>query len=797
MPQPFSSRPATWLAAAVLYLAAMPCLATPPSEVAPVASSATGLYLVFFEEAPLATYRGGVAGLEATHAASRGAHKLDAKSAASRAYLDFLERRQNAHLGAIEREIKRALEVTFRYRAGGNGVAVAMSAAEAVTTARVPGVVAVVADRLEPLATDAGPIWIGAGTIWDGSSTGGLGASKGEGTIVGVVDTGVNMQHPSFADNPADGHVFANPLGAGNHVGWCDPGNPNFDPAFVCNDKLIGAWDFADAVSTDNDGPEDDNGHGSHTASTAAGNTLLSPAISGVAPHANLITYDACFTNAQGQGQCPTSATSAGVDQAILDGVDAINYSISGGNTPWNAADIDSFFLSAVEAGIFVAASAGNSGPAASTVSHRGPWVTTVGASTHDRVTIANQLVAASGGIAPPGDITGASRTGGYGPAAVVHAGNFSNGDPNPEQCLNPFPATTWTAGEIVMCDRGSIARVLKCANVAAGGAAGCVLGNVAGGATGTNADPHVIPAIHVDTADAGILRTWLATGSGHTATITSGSLVLDPAQGDVMAGFSSRGPSDLDVLKPDVTNPGVSIYAAVNAGSIPGFPGPDFGTLSGTSMSSPHTAGSAALVRSVHPAWTPSEVKSALMSTAKVSGVLDDDGVTPATPFARGAGRVDLTRAARAGLVLDETGAAYQAANPGLGGDPQTLNVASMKSGACPGSCGWTRTVCSTAASSVLWTASTSSVAGLEISVSPASFTLAPAGCQVLDISAVIFSLPLPAAFQFASLSLRPNDAGIPVASLPIAVLGTSVGGIFADGFESGDTSQWSASTP
>lgn len=790
-----SGRPAA--RPAFLFLAiALSCSSAWAAEAASDQSTPTGLYLVFFEEAPLASYRGGVPGLAATHAASRGEGKLNARSAASRAYLAYLESRQDAHLESISGVLGRSLEVTFRYRAGANGVAASMGAAEASRLTSIPGVTAVVPDRLDPIDTDAGPSWISADTIWNGSSTGGLGASKGEGTVVGVIDTGVNMAHPSFADNPADGHSFVNPLGTGNHVGWCDPGNPNFDPMFVCNNKLIGAWDFADAVSSDDDGPEDDNGHGSHTASTSAGNTLTDPEISGVAPHANLITYDACFTNAQGQGQCPFSATSASVDQAILDGVDAINYSISGGGSPWSAGDINSFFLSAVEAGVFVAASAGNSGPAASTVAHRGPWVTTVGASTHHRATVANQLADVTGGVSPPADMSGSSRTAAYGPASIVHAGGFANGDPNPEQCLNPFPAGTWTSGEIVMCDRGTIARVLKCANVAAGGAAGCVLGNVAGGAAGTNADPHVIPAIHIDTGDADALRTWLSTGLGHTATITAGILQLDPALGDIMAGFSSRGPSSLDVLKPDVTNPGVSIFAAVNAGSIAGFPGPDFGNLSGTSMSSPHTAGSAALVRAIHPTWTPSEIKSALMTTAKVDGVLDNDGVLPATPFARGAGRVDLSRAALAGLVFDETGANYTAANPGTGGDVKTLNVPSLKNANCDGSCAWTRTACNATSATVTWTDSSSDQTGISIGINPGQFTLAPGACQTFTVSLVILSAPGSIGFRFASIALTPDDAAIPDTHLPIVFDGTP-GGIFVDGFEAGDTSAWSSTVP
>ena len=120
------------------------------------------------------------------------------------------------------------------------------------------------------------------------------------------------------------------------------------------------------------------------------------------------------------------------------------------------------------------------------------------------------QLTDMTGGTGAPSDMTGASRTTGYGPATIVYAQDYSNGDPDPEQCLNPFPAGTWTSGEIVLCDRGTIARVLKCANVAAGGAAGCVLANVTGGTATIVPDPHVIPATHIAAADGDVLRAWL-----------------------------------------------------------------------------------------------------------------------------------------------------------------------------------------------------------------------------------------------------------------------------------------------
>lgn len=758
---------------------ASPAAATPEHP-------ANGVYLVFFPEPPLAVYEGGVPGLEPTHPAVRGERRLDPRSPASRAYLGWLEGRQGERLAAIEAALGRTVPVIFAYRAAGNGLALRLSAAEAEVVRGLAGVAEVVPDRDQPLDTDRGPVFIGADTIWDGSQTGGLPGSEGEGAVVGVIDSGVNMDHPSFSDQPVDGHAYENPLGAGNHVGWCDPGNPNFDPQFVCNEKLIGAWDFADAVSVDDDGPEDSDGHGSHTASTAAGNHLDYSDdgvadISGVAPHANLITYDACYVDpGSGLGLCPFSATSASVDQAVLDGVvDAINYSISGGGNPWGGSDIDSFFLNAVAAGIFVAASAGNSGPTPGTVAHLGPWMTTVAASTHDRVQHDNALVDMGGGISPPADIAGQSRTAAYGPAPIVYAGDYANGDPDPEQCLSPFPAGTWS-GEIVVCDRGSIARVLKGQNVADGGAGGLVLANVAGGATGLASDAHVVPAIHVEVAGGDALRTWLASGSGHTATITASTMVLDPDQGDVMADFSSRGPNDsFDVLKPDVSNPGVNVYAAVATGFFDepdlAFDGIELFWLSGTSMSSPHTAGSGALLRSLHPDWSPTQIKSALMTTG-TTALLKEDGVTPADAFDVGAGRVDLSAAGRAGLLLDESEAAYRAAEPALGGDPGALNLPSLAAGDCAGSCAWSRTVEGSAASGVSWTVTATAPTGVAMAVAPATFGVAPGGTVTLDVGAKALPGAVLDAWELGELVLTPDDATVPTAHFPVAVRPTAV---------------------
>ena len=578
-------------------------------------------YLLVLRESPLATYAGEIAWLAPTSPRARGETRLDPGSPSSRRYRAYLERRRAAHLRAIEAAIGRDLEPLNSYEAVVHGVSVLLSEREAGIVAAHPAVRRLVEDYSLELATDAGPVWIGAAGVWDGSATGGQGATRGEGVIVGSIDSGINMDHPSFADPGGDGYDHVNPLGPGVFTGWCDPANipPGGNPGpWVCNDKLVGAWDFTDAYCTatglcaEDDGPEDDHSHGSLTAGTAVGNVTPAYGISGVAPHAALITYDTCYTEAPFGGRCPLVNLVAAVDRAVLDGVDVITFSIVGGTDPWSPDDIDSYFLTAVEAGVLVSAAAGNDGPGAGLVLHRGPWVLTTGATTHDRIAIANQLVDLAGGPGPLTELTGESRTGGYGPAPIVHARDYPV-VPNAARCgdwLDAFPAATWTGGEIVVCDQGDIPEAIKCFNVKEGGAGGCVIANVNPGVE-TQADPHVLPAIHLESAAGDSLRAWLASGSGHTASITAAA-GSGPGSADVVAEFSSRGPNvSFDVIKPELVAPGVAIFAPArddfvgfwsSQPEIPGLAVKEYGHFQGTSLSTPHASGSAALLRGLFP---------------------------------------------------------------------------------------------------------------------------------------------------------------------------------------------------
>ncbi|SDS11155.1 S8 family serine peptidase [Jiangella sp. DSM 45060] len=757
-------------------------------------AAAPELYIVQLDQPAVPAYDGGIDGLAATGPQARGAEPLDADSRAAQAYAGHLEEEQAELVARIDDEIGRAPEVAFTYTYALNGIAVELTKDEALAVAELPGVTSVTVDVERELHTDVGPEWIGAPALWDGSGTPAADdtGTKGEGVVVGVIDTGINPANPSFADDVpvaegGDGYDHTNPRGAGTYVGVCDPANPAHIPDWGCNDKLIGAWDF---TSVDGTNPYDNDGHGSHTASTSAGNQVTATTysakgtehefsatrtIKGVAPHANVIAYDAC--NADG---CPGSATLASINQAIADGVDVVNYSIgspSASPDPWS--DTDSVaFLNARAAGVYVASSAGNEGPGAATTGSPGdvPWLTAVGAVQHNRQWQAEvQNLTADGGQTLPairGQAFSAATSGTF---PLVDAADLDN----PLCLADGFPAGTDFTGQIVVCDRGENGRVEKGQIVGALGAEGFVLANDEASGTSLNADPHAIPAVHITYDDGVALKAWMASVTGEQASLSGGLEVISDDLGDIMASFSSRGPNRaVELISPAVSAPGVDVLAANGVGNEVSW-----GFISGTSMASPHVAGSYALLKALHgDDWSPAEAQSALMTTS-VTEVTDNDG-TPADWFDMGSGRVDLDVAAMAGLVLDVTPAEYAAADPGEGGDVKALNTASMTDRQCLQTCTWTRTVTGTSTGAGTWTVSTDGITdGIAVTVEPSTFTIAEGQDIELTITADVTGAPTDA-YQFATVVLTPAEgSAAPVAHLPVAALPSN--GVLPEGID------------
>ena len=612
---------------------------------------------------------------------------------------------------------------------------------------------------------EGGFAWIGAPEIWRG--VGGMDGTRGEGVIVGVIDTGINPISESFAEVGGDGYKHTNPKD--QYLGVCDPANDSYDPEFPCNDKLIGAWGH----SLVNDGsPRDMDGHGSHTAGTSAGNivygaTVTAPTgfsvtkdIAGVAPHANVIAYSVC-----GEAGCYLSSILFAINQAIEDGVDVINYSIGGGSSdPWG--DVDSLaYLSAMDAGIFVATSAGNSGPDFATLGSPAdaPWTTAVAASSHNYFYKNSVADLTGGATTPPADIIGQSITPGYGPAPIVDAADYGNPLCLPDQFTGKFD------GEIVLCDAGEIARVAKGENVAANGGGALILTRPPTSPDGSGyleADTHVIPATHITYTDAEVLRDWLASGIDHQGRITGTETVQADEYADVLAYFSSRGvnPSAPSVVKPNITAPGRAIFAAFHEGYSDAEQ--DYNIIQGTSMSSPHIAGSGALLTALHPDWTPMQIQSAMMTTSLLEHY-KEDGTTQADPFDMGAGRIDLPQAAQAALVLDETLENFLAADPLAGGEPANLNLAGIGQANCVVTCSWTRTVTNVSGKYTYWKA----VRAENYDVTPKYFRLAPGASQELTITADASEAPI-GNWQFAQLKLESMGKRTPDAHFPLALL-------------------------
>ncbi|MBW2647353.1 MAG: S8 family serine peptidase, partial [Deltaproteobacteria bacterium] len=730
------------------------------------------IYIVTFKEAPVASYKGDVPGLKATSIRVTGAKKLDVKSEKCQAYIKYLDKKQSDFIKKMSQVVKRSPKVVKKYKIATNGIVAELTSKEARVIEKMSGVKKVVRDWTEKVQTDAGPKWIGAEGIWDGSATGV--STKGEGVIVGVIDTGINMDHPSFSDVGGDGYDHTNPKGDGVYTGWCDTVDPNYDSFLPCNDKLIGVW------SGDEDSPEDAGGHGTHTASTAAGNVLnnvtinapttsltLEEPISGVAPHANIIAYN--IEAEPGSGSAWGSVIIAATEQAITDGVDVINYSFGGGGgNPWVFAE---HWFNVREAGIFVATSAGNGGPDPDTIGSpaNAPWLMSVAASSHNRK-LGNALIGLTSDSATLDNIEGEGVTGSLGDRSIVYAGDI---DPDNCGCDGDYAPGTFD-GEIVVCDYYSsghayIGRVNKSINLADAGAGGFILINNSDWASAVMVDSYAIPGMCIPFDAGENLKTWLASGVDHTGAIRG--VLEEPAPGDIMAGFSSRGPNGPvpDVIKPDVTAPGRRIVAAVNT-TDPSDP-PEFDVYQGTSMSSPHAAGAAALMCALYPNWTPAEIQSVLMSTA-LNTTLKEDAATSADPFDVGAGRIDLNLAANAGLALDETPENLWNSNPLTEGDPTTLNLASLCNSNCVGGCSWTRVVRNTLDQPVTWTASVDVPSGVTLDVSPGNFTIGSNETQEIVITVNVTGMPVNewifGSVTFSAIEGVASDAHFPVAVLP-----------------------------
>ncbi len=765
-----------------------------------------GRYIVMTKGAPLARYAGGVTGFARTRPTS--GHKLDVRSAASKRYAAHLLAKHRSVLGRAGISTR---AISHQYSVAFNGFSAKLSKSQADKLAHTPGVLKVWPVEMRTGDTVSTPRFLGldgAGGVWRRQFGGD--AKAGRGMIVADLDSGIWPENPAFAPlakTPDQEKIDA------KWNGTCDVG---VEEPIACNNKLIGARyygeDYDNDISLDFNSPRDYNGHGSHTASTAAGDHGVPASargidlglMSGMAPAARISVYKVLWQNDEGEASGSTDGIVAAIDDAVADGADVINYSISGSSTFIVTPDELAFF-NAAAAGVFVSASAGNSGDTvgASSVAHNAPWEMTVAASTHDRG--AAKTVTLGDGTS----YTGLGYGPAVGPATLIDGANAGPGAPTEASTLcyssewpgGPGLDPTKVAGKIVLCTRGTNDRVDKSKAVQEAGGIGMVLIDANSGQSPT-ADFHSVPSIHVDSAQGAVIKQYADTAATPTATISA--MDSTPVEAPTMAGFSSYGPALAgggDLLKPDITAPGVSVIAAV---APPDNDGLDFNAYAGTSMAAPHITGVAALIRQKHPR---------LVADGGQVGADDDRiaahepgnpikrGTSNATPLDFGAGHVTPAPAFDPGLVYDSDpvdwisyGCAigqFQLVDSEICGlvpsiDPSDFNSPSIAIGALAGSQTISRTVTNVSGNASKYTASIQAPPGTTVTASTNGFHSLPRRSSSYSLTITRTSAPLNA-WTFGSItwtdkkghSVRSPIAVKPVAlAAPSAVTGNGVSG-------------------
>ena len=713
-------------------------------------------------------------------------------------------------------------ELLYRYHYGLNGFAARMHPSQAHKLDSLPEVLHVWEDEVRSLPTNYSLEFLG---LFD--NDGGLRGTPGldgDGIIIGVIDSGIAPEHPALqdtreADRPSlcegdwaensllgrwlcrrydireDVLVFEAPEGWN---GICQVGE-RFE-LDDCNNKLIGARYFvsgAQATGPIDDGEimsaRDADGHGTHTATTAAGNRVKASIfdsfigrIEGVAPAARIAVYKACWLRpGDTRASCNTSDLANAIDAALADGVDIINYSVGSSLTRITAPD-DLALMAATKAGVLTVVAAGNDGPNFGTIGSPagGPWVITAAASTRDGETstealeiktppsIAGLYVAREANVTPPlEDIDPLEAR-----LVLVDDGEGTNSDAC-EALDNDFDIS----GNIALIQRGGCEFDIKITNAGNAGAIAALVYNIAGDPivmNGTSGSSD-IPALMIGQADGNLILAELDDGNDVNVVLDKKLFLTEPDTGNTMATFSSRGQGPvLDILKPDVTAPGVNILAGFTPDAANATTGENYAYLSGTSMSTPHVAGVAALLLQANPTWSPSAIKSALMTTAHQSVTLAD-GETEAIPFDYGAGHIVPNDAVDPGLVYDVTDDEFDAfacgtASPAVADDRcdelelagfsfvgSDLNQPSIAVSRLASLQTVRRRVTNVGETAGTYTAEIVAPSGITVSVNPMSITVAPGESVTFDVTFGYDSGPLDL-WRFGSLTWTSNDHSV-----------------------------------
>ncbi|XP_022748166.1 subtilisin-like protease SBT1.6 [Durio zibethinus] len=583
-----------------------------------------------------------------------------------------------------------------------HGFSASLTETHAASLSNHPSMLAVFEDHRRELHTTRSPQFLGLRNqhgLWSDSD-------YGSDVIIGVFDTGVWPERRSFSD------TNLGPVPA-RWKGVCQTGTKF--AAESCNRKLIGARFFSKGheaaagpggpITGINEtiefmSPRDADGHGTHTASTAAGRHAFRASMEGyaagiakgVAPKARLAVYKVCWKNSG----CFDSDILAAFDAAVNDGVDVISISIGGGDgisSPYYLDPIAIGAYGAVSRGIFVSSSAGNDGPNLMSVTNLAPWLVTVGAGTIDRNFPAEVIIGDGRRLNGVSLYSGEQLKGKMYP--LVYPGK--SGVLSAALCMENLLDPNVVKGKIVICDRGSSPRVAKGLVVKKAGGVGMILANGVSNGEGLVGDAHLLPACALGSDEGDVVKSYVSSSANPTATIDVKGTVIGIKPAPVVASFSGRGPNGLnaEILKPDLIAPGVNILAAwTDAVGPTGLDSDqrktEFNILSGTSMACPHVSGAAALLKSAHPDWSPAAIRSAMMTTASITDnkfqpMIDEATGKRSTPYDFGAGHLNLGRALDPGLIYDITNNDYENFLCGIGYNPKLVQVVTRSSVVCP----------------------------------------------------------------------------------------------------------------
>ncbi|XWS45989.1 hypothetical protein CRYUN_Cryun14cG0026500 [Craigia yunnanensis] len=556
-------------------------------------------------------------------------------------------------------------ELLYSYETAFFGFAAKLSAKQLESLKKIDGFVSAIPDKMLSLHTTRSPQFLGlqgSKGLWHSSDL-------QSDVIIGVVDTGIWPEHVSFQDHGM-------PPVPARWRGTCEKGT-KFSPS-NCNKKLIGARSFYGGYLAAGNkineteqylSARDTSGHGTHTASTAAGNLvenanlfgLANGSAAGMRYTARIAVYKVCW---RGSG-CTSVDILTAMVQAIEDGVDVLSLSLVSVSEaePYYQDYLAIASFLAFKSGIFVTFSAGNSGPYKYTAVNTAPWIMTVAASTIDR-SFPTTVKLGNGQT-----FEGSSFYTGKATKLLPIVYGTTAGGEGAEYCIPGLLNPKLVKGKIVICERGFFSLAEKGEQVKLAGGVGMLIVSTEGEDLATKV--HILPATLLGASASKAVRKYVNSTKAPTASIAFKGTTYG-SRAPKVAVFSSRGPNLVgpDVIKPDVTAPGVDILAAWPAGTSPTRLKQDkrrvlFNIISGTSMACPHVSGIAALLKSKHRNWSPAAIKSALMTTAytidnRGKPIADLANYGSATPFALGSGHVDPIKASIPGLIYDITAENY-----------------------------------------------------------------------------------------------------------------------------------------